>query len=173
MPKQRGVTLVELLVALTVLSFMLGVGAPSFVSLVSDNRIDAATTRIAASMNYARNEAVTRAAVITLSRKSGTQFTWSEGWEIYTDTDPAGNTNRAAGDTLLRDANGFGEGLDILTNEAGNNWISFRNNGMLNEAGNPVVIAICDDRGEANGRDITINLAGRVDIVAPSNDCTP
>lgn len=173
MHKQDGLTLIELLVVIAVLGFLLGVGVPSFTSFIRDNRIDATANRVISNLNYARSEATSRSAVITLERKGGTANAWSTGWEIYTDADAGGNSTRVGGDLLLRDIDATSEGIDIISDAAGEPWISYRANGMLNEGGNPVVIAICDDRGAADGLDITINLAGRVTLTAPSADCTP
>lgn len=173
MYSQRGLTLIELLVAVAVLATLLGIGVPAFDTFVQNNRMDSVTNRVIASLNYARSEASSRASVITLERKGGTANDWSQGWEIYTDANPGGNSTRVGGDTLLRDIGAMGNAVTVNSNGVGNPWISYRANGMLNEGGNAVTIAICDDRGAASGRDITVNLAGRPSLVTPSADCTP
>jgi type IV fimbrial biogenesis protein FimT len=168
-----GFTLIELMVTVVVLSILIGVGVPSFTAFVQDSRVSAATNRVASVLNYARSEASTRANVITLERTSASANNWALGWEVYTDADPLGNTTRAGADTLLRSASLAYTGVSVASNAAAETWISYRTDGMLNEAGNAIVIAICDERGEANGRDIQINLAGRVSVVSPSADCSP
>ncbi len=168
-----GFTLVELMIAITMLGILLAAAMPSFNSMVGDNRINAEANKFIANLNYSRVAASTRATVINLSRKSATSKDWTQGWEIYTDQDAAGNTSRTVSDTLLRDVGPLDAGVSVNANTSGNAWISFNTNGMLNENGNTVVIAFCDERGEASGRDITISFTGRVRISAPSLDCTP
>ena len=171
--KATGFTLVELMIVITMLGVLLGVGIPSFNTMIQDNRIASETNRVVANLSYSRTAASSRASVVTMENKSVAAEDWSQGWEIYTDQDALGNTTRVVADTLLRTTDPNATGVTILASAIGNRWISFRTNGMLNEAGNAVVIAVCDERGEANGRDITINLAGRVNLTSPSADCTP
>ncbi len=173
-PRADGVTLVELIIAITVLSVVLTIGLPSMTTYVQDNRILAESNRIIANLNFARSEASSRATSITMSRKSGANNDWSEGWTMYTDADAGGNSVFVGGvDFLLRDVEAAPAMITVNSNNSGTSWISYQPSGMLNEGGNTVVIAICDDRGEAEGRDITINLAGRVSVDTPSADCTP
>ena len=173
MNSRQGFTLVELMVAITMLGILLAVAVPSFNAMVGDNRINADSNKLIANLSYSRSAASARASVITMELKSATPKDWSQGWEIYTDQDATGNTARVGTDTLLRDITSLEAGVTINTNNIGNRWISFRANGMLNEAGNTVVIAICDARGEASGRDLNIGITGRVRVTAPSLDCTP
>jgi hypothetical protein len=84
-----------------------------------------------------------------------------------------GNSARVVSDTFLRDVSAAGNGVRIRASDPGDRWISYRADGMLNEGGNALAIAVCDDRGEANGRDITVSLVGRVSVTSPSADCTP
>ena len=171
--EQRGFTLIELMIAITMLSILLSWGWPSFDSYVQSNRIVAESNRLIANFNYARSEASSRARVVTIQSSADGGQDWTEGWEIYTDTDANGNTARIAADTFLREATPSPAGVTINGNDAADLWISFRTNGMLNEGGSTIVLAICDERGEADGRDLTINLAGRINVTNPSADCTP
>ena len=173
MINKRGFTLVELMIAITMLGILMAAAMPSFNAMVGDNRINAESNKFIANLNFSRVAASTRASVINLSRKSATSNDWTQGWEIYTDQDATGNTVRVVADTLLRDVNPLDDGITVNTSTPGNAWISFNTNGMLNENGNTVVVAFCDDRGEASGRDITIGITGRVRVSAPSLDCTP
>ena len=170
---QRGVTLIELLVTIAVLGTLLGVGVPLFTDFVRNNQMDAVTTRLVGTLNFARSEASNRATVITLARKSINNNDWSQGWEVYTDDDATGNTARVGGDTLLRDVDMDSGDITVLSNAPGEPWISYRDNGMLLEDGNDVLIAICDERGEADGREVTVGLTGRVTLTTPANNCAP
>ena len=124
-------------------------------------------------LNIARSEAVAQGQTITLAKASANNNDWSQGWQIYIDTDAAGNTAYdAASDTLLKDIGSSPPMLTVNSNAAGNPYISFRPNGMLNEGANTVTIAVCDNGADEQGRAITINLVGRVNIADTAN-CSP
>ncbi|MDP6376823.1 MAG: GspH/FimT family pseudopilin [Kiritimatiellia bacterium] len=166
-------TLLELIVAIIMLSVILAIGVPAFTSVIQDSRVESESARLIANLNIARLEASSRARVITMARNSVVARDWSGGWGTYTDADAGGNTTRALGNTLLRDTEPAAAGVNITTSASGNTWISFQANGMQNEGGDTVVIAICDERGKQSGRDLMINRAGRVSINSPSKDCMP
>ena len=54
----RGVTLLELLVALAIGSILLGVGIPAYESVVRNNRLATDTNELVAAIHYARSEAI-------------------------------------------------------------------------------------------------------------------
>jgi prepilin-type N-terminal cleavage/methylation domain-containing protein len=171
--RPEGVTLVELMVSIAVLSALLGLGVPSFVGFIQDHRISAATTQVVSTLNFARSEASSRSSVVTIERLSAIDRDWSLGWDIYTDADVLGNTTRVEADTFLRQISEDADGVSVSGNGAATRWVSYRPNGMLNESGNTVVFAVCDERGELSGRDVVVSLSGRVRVVEPSDDCTP
>lgn len=169
---QRGFTLIELLVTLVVLAILITIALPSFEETVQNNRINTEQRKLLSAINLARSEASSRNQVVTIGSASGAR--WDDGFRIYTDDEAAGNTAYSAGtDTLIKDIAGNDDNrLQILSNGAGASFISFRSNGLLNEA-NDVVIAICDNRGADQGRLITINRAGRATVTSPATTCSP
>lgn len=172
--RQRGFTLIELMVVVLLMGILLGIGVPSMQTIVQDGRIAAQQRVLVGAINMARSEAIHRNQTITISHNSATAGDWSEGLRIYTDEAPGGNTAYDdSKDTLIQEVNSLG-GNDITLNSdvAGNNFISFRPNGMLNEGGNIVTIAVCDDRGQSDGLAVTISLAGRADVTSTAT-CEP
>lgn len=157
---QKGFTLIELMVTLIVLVIALSIGVPSFIDWIKNNRIDAATRTLASALQVARNEAVSRQSVITVDSGGN----WGNGLTIYTDTTPTGNTAQTAGDTLIKDLDFSMDGITADSMDGNDNFISFTSTGLLNEGVNQRVIAICDDRGVAEGSAITINVVGRTTI---------
>src|SRR5690606_25670853 len=89
----RGFSLLELMVALTVLGILLGVGVPSFATLTQNNRVTTQTNELVSALNLARSEAIRRGAPTTVEAvlpASG----FAAGWCIYVGTggcgDPSG-----------------------------------------------------------------------------------
>lgn len=165
----QGFTLIELMIVVLVMAAALVIGVPSFTSWIKDTKLETTTRTFAAALKEARSEAVSRQSVINLNKKAGG---WKNGFTMYTDADIGGNTNREATDVLIKDIDISPGGVTITPNTAGNNWISFTPQGLLNEAGKEVIVGICDDRGKDKGYEIKISIVGRT-TVKTATDCTP
>ncbi|QEW05259.1 GspH/FimT family pseudopilin [Nitrincola iocasae] len=59
--KSSGITLIELLVAIAVLTILLSIGVPSFNNVIQNSRSTALANEIVTALNLARSEAVRRA----------------------------------------------------------------------------------------------------------------
>jgi len=92
---QRGYTLIELMLTLTVLSVLIGLAVPSFRDMVRNNRITAQTNEFIGALNYARSEALKRSNPVTACASadgvtcSGVND-WSTGWIVFADTNANG-----------------------------------------------------------------------------------
>jgi len=81
----RGFTIIELVIAISVLALMVTLAAPMYKSMTATNRTRAAAYSLVASLALARSEAVKRnAAVSVLPLGTG----WQDGWEV----EAGGNT---------------------------------------------------------------------------------
>lgn len=56
--RQRGFTLIELMITISILAILLGVGVPSFTNIIQDNRSGALANDIVALLSLARSEAI-------------------------------------------------------------------------------------------------------------------
>ena len=84
----RGFTLLELMVALTVAAVLFGVGVPSFVDMIRNNRAAANINELSTAFAIARSEAVRRGAAVTVCRSSDGATcgaNWAAGWIIFVD----------------------------------------------------------------------------------------
>lgn len=79
-----GFTLIELIVAITVLAILLTIGVPSIQKLIKDNRVTSQTNELVALINFARNESIRRNDSITVELTSN-----ANGWSGEV-KDPAG-----------------------------------------------------------------------------------
>lgn len=114
--RQKGVTLIELLVTLSVLAISLTIAAFSFKEVISRNQVNTAANDLVGALNFARSEAVTRGQTVAVCRSvdgiepdaPGTPVpschtgggNWADGWIVFVDAD--GNGARGAGEELLR-----------------------------------------------------------------------
>ena len=87
--KQRGLTLVELMVTLAVAIILLAVGMPLFTGMAANNRAAANVNALVTALNLARSEAVGRGDVVGVAANGGS---WKDdGWVVFHDVDADGN----------------------------------------------------------------------------------
>jgi type IV fimbrial biogenesis protein FimT len=86
--RQPGMTVLELMITLTVVSVLAVIAIPSYTHFVAAQRVRAAATELYLAIVKARSEALKRSASVTITPASSG---WQNGWTI---PDPAtGNTN--------------------------------------------------------------------------------
>lgn len=90
--RERGVTIIELLVAVTVLGVIMSYALPNLRVLISNQRVRGVTTDMVASLIYARSEAIKRNAQVSVIPNGGD---WQTGWTVQ-----AGGTTLRAQDPL-------------------------------------------------------------------------
>lgn len=160
MRKQRGVTLLELMIVITVLAIVLTVGVPGMRELVLNNRQVSAINELVTALQLARSEAITRniaapAGVSVCASNDGATCsgTWTDGWIVFTDNDI---TNGASVVALLRSTDAP-PGLAI-TSPGFAGAISYRRDGRALGA---VDFQFCDSRGASKARVVQLGLSGR------------
>ena len=102
--RQRGLTLVELMVTLAVAIVLLAVGMPLFTGVAGSNRATTQANSLVAALKLARSEAVKRADVVTVCAGDGSACggagDWANGWFVHSDVNGSGGLD--ANDVLRR-----------------------------------------------------------------------
>jgi len=92
--RQKGLTLVELMVTLAVAIVLMGIGIPMYQSMVANNRSVAVSNAFSTALALARSEAVKRARNVTMCAVvdasasppvCGSAAQWGNGWTVYFD----------------------------------------------------------------------------------------
>jgi type IV fimbrial biogenesis protein FimT len=105
MNRKNGFTLVELLVAIVVVTVLLAMSVPAFQEFIKNNRITSQANRLILAVQLARSEAVKRgmAAVVCSANAAlddcSTDNDWSNGWIVF--TDPDSNSDLDSGGAIL------------------------------------------------------------------------
>jgi type IV fimbrial biogenesis protein FimT len=102
--RQRGTTLVELLIGLAIIALLFALGAPGFGTWIQNTQIRTAAETIQSGLQLARGEAVRRNATVRFQLTSGVTAgcalsTTAGNWVVSQD-DPTGACNSAASDTV-------------------------------------------------------------------------
>ncbi len=165
---QRGLTLVELLLAITILSIALGIGAPSFGKLIELTERKTILNDLLTGISFARTQAITRSTNVTLCPLDATNRCsrdWNKPITIFADPD----RKRALSDPsdILRVLEAPGQGL--LYGRTGiRNHFGFRPTGMARSSIGHLLWCP-DDGNEGNAFQIRINMGGRP-ILAKDTD---
>lgn len=180
----RGFTLVELMVTLTIIGMLLMVGVPSFISTIQNNRISSQANSFLASLNFARSEAVKRGIRVTICTVNNNDFTkcdssgsWNQGWIVFVDSSngflSSPSTYTPESGSILRVHQSLG-GSTLVGNANVNDYISFVSTGMSQQASGAFqagVLLLCPPSSAVGmmGRSIVINSVGRATISQTSS----
>ncbi|GAB4482153.1 MAG: hypothetical protein OHK0044_31070 [Burkholderiaceae bacterium] len=181
--RQRGVTVVESLVATVVGALALGLGTTSVLALAASEQHAAGARALAASLDFARSAAVARrvpVAVCGIDARGGegplqavrcatAAQPWTHGWAVFEDANRNGRID--AGEAVLHvesarrvhvAARGVAQGAPLAA-------VSFRPVGALDHA-TPVSLAVAAGGGEATRR-VCVATDGSARILAAESPC--
>lgn len=172
----QGVTLIELLVALSVLSILLSVGVPSFSQFSTNAELTNNANAIFSHLSLARSEAIKRNGRVALC-KSADGLTcsgagsWSQGWLIFADTDNDATVD--SGEQIITTMPAMPAGYNFSGNSNLASYISFDAEGapkLTSGAIQAGTLTLCPPAPAVggNGRQVVLSGSGRSRIVKSS-----
>jgi len=155
----RGLTLVELVITLSIAAILLAIATPSFSVIIKNHKMTAQLNELVAGLNLARSEAIKRSSSVTVCKSNDSQSCgggWNDGWIVFADPDNSGSINN--NETILRVSVSPNNGailsstIDEIIFDAEGYSVSYSNK----------TFRLCDDRGDSYKRGLVTSNTGRI-----------
>lgn len=164
---QAGFTIIELMVTLAVLSIIISLAAPSFVSMLNNNLVTGATNDLIASFQLARTEAIKRNGTVDIRSKNGSD--WSNGYRVQ--------VNSSA--QILRDVDALHSKVSLTSFPSTVTFVSYVASGAVETAATFRIDTEIIDTGTSNCesgvsrkvRDLQLGLSGSTSLTTRMVTC--
>jgi len=163
--KNKGFSLIELLVVVAMLGILLAVAMPGFQDTIESANTNSQVKVLLTTLNLASSEAIKRGTNVAICASNDgldcDAGVWNEGWMVFVDTngDADGSSGSVdAGDTVLRvfDTLGAGSTLTFTTNLFEYNAQGFNDLEAVH------TFKVCPDTNNTNNaRAVEIGVSGR------------
>lgn len=161
--RQRGFTLIELMIVLILVAIVAGIAAPWMGQVIRNGQMTSQGNSLLGGMQYARGESLARGTTVTICGSSdgvSCDDNWGRGWIVFVDVD--GDKNLGTADEVLRTY-----AADTAIDSATSARVSFTRKGRLDNAGNPLSIVIKrSDCGTEGSRAVSITTGGRMSLTS-------
>jgi type IV fimbrial biogenesis protein FimT len=158
--KQRGFTLLELMITVAVSIILLTIGIPSFVDMIRTNKLTTNVNLFVQTLHLARSEALKAGGGTLCASKSYTACdggNWRDGWIIFTDIDGDGSVG--VNETIVRVQEALPSQFVITADGLS---VTYGRNGFLTPPGTTRSFTFCNQRtGVGAGRAVGVSPAGR------------
>lgn len=172
MKTNKGFSLIELLITISIIGFAAGVLGPPLYGLIRGNQVEAWNNDLIAALSLARSEAISRSknVIICVSQDGATcsgdgDNDWSSGWIVFADDNANNNIDN---DEILQIFDTQDDSAVISRNGAGGTAgkITYNSRGLI--TGGVGTLTICSaglgagTEASVQGRQITLTAVGRV-----------
>ncbi|MHB8474484.1 MAG: GspH/FimT family pseudopilin [Sulfuricaulis sp.] len=189
----KGFTLIELIVTLTIAGILLAIAAPNMSNFIKDQRLSSQANDLIADLNLARSEAIKRGVNVTICKQNASSTTpqcdtttadaWSAGWVTFIDSTTAGTDGQVdPSETVLRFRQALSgnntltsastpQNLSTPTHDAANRIVYTVTGQTTIDNTSEANFRLCDSRGYLKAFTILINSTGRSRISQTTPSC--
>jgi len=154
-PRERGFTLIEIMIAVLIMATLLMIGVPSFRDSLANSNIRGAAGDLGIAFNSARAMAMSLRTVVVV-KPLGTANDWNDGWMIDFDTAvPVTGATKEKDQEFLPHP-----GVQVVETGSGLTSVTFNPSGIVTST---ATFTVCDLRPNEVGRIITLDKLGRLD----------
>lgn len=188
-----GFTLIELVTVIAIIGILITVGIPELRSYVMNNRLTAQSNTLAASLNYARGQAISLGRPVRMTAKDPAD--WAKGWDIWVDgylrcafreglitanADPAKASCEIIGSPTIQkgvtvagpaDLAAISQPTERLDAALIGSTLEYAANGRLSISSASIDFFICDARAAEKGLHIQVLRTGRATLVDRQYQC--
>lgn len=160
MIREKGLSLLELLITLSIVALLAIPTIPTFIAIQTRFRLEAEVQALTRALATARSEAVKRNSRITMRNNNGH---WEDGWAVFVDTND--NAIQDANELVLLLGQPQKQRFIIRGNSSVASFVSYIPSGetaQTNNAWQAGTITACPNHSSENGYQLTINRGGRV-----------
>lgn len=166
MRKQRGATLLELIVVLAVSAILLTIAIPGFSALFHSNRLTGTTNALVASLHLARSEAIKRSSRVVMCPSSGGTCAaggWQQGWLVFHDAN--NNAQRDAAEPVVLAHPPLSAGMWVTSKGSTAGYISYTPTGETQQVSGAIqagTLTLCNASGRLDSaRAVVVSRTGR------------
>ena len=172
MTREAGFTLTELMVTLTIVAILMGIGVPSYKYVTNSDRVSSEINGLLGDLQFARAEAIREGQQVTVCPAADTNYnscamtaaTWNTGWIV--------TTNLNGTDNVLRVQQGF-KSKDTMTSDATAAAVVFNREGFAPTLGGPTVFTLKDSTASPKyTRCLTLQVTGLMATATNTSDPT-
>ncbi|MFP4393018.1 MAG: GspH/FimT family pseudopilin [Desulfohalobiaceae bacterium] len=154
-----GLTLLEMVMVMAILSIIVAIGVPSLSGLTKNSRLTSQANEFIATLHLARSEALKRGEQVVVCRSADLESCasngdWDQGWIVFVDFDE--DKARSSDEELLRTKEALKGRSTLIGGENLKEKVIFLPNGASNQNGG---ITLCNDQ---DGLKMLIIRSGRV-----------
>ncbi len=166
-----GFTMVEVMVVLSITAIIVAFATPSFMNIVANNRVVAASNELVTALNLAKSAAV-RSGDKTILCKSPVAnqcddtAAWNDGLLLFLDSDNNGNVNND--EKIIKVIPASEDNLNFAYTGSSPNFIRFNANGRTNTNGH---FCFNNSYKQENSRAVVITQSGRIRSEKRAYDC--
>lgn len=179
-PRQRGFTLIEVIVVVAIIAILASFAIPAFIDIVRNNRIVRSTNDFLSTLHIARSEAITRNRPVSVCRSNAAQTacettagSWRNGALVFTDSADSGTAGVVdAGEEIIITGEPLSGDFELYSAD----FPIFVNFNTTGRAGLPAgsdfgTWRLCEPGNTAVLRAILVNRTGRPRVADGTGAC--
>lgn len=169
---QDGFTIIELMIAVTLIAILLTFGIPGFGNTIEQNRLSTQVNTLISTLQLARSESVKTGKRITVCKSSNGSSCqnaaagFESGWIVFEDSSPADGA-LSAGERLIKIQESLNSNHTLRGDANFANFVSYLPSGAISN--DPGRFILCKDNDTTKSRAVFINTSGRVFVAKDNN----